>query len=110
MALERAKKGLKATRGSNDKISEKKKEIFDLTAKRKNLQDMGESLAVEYTERERLQKEIVKLEGELAEVGDKNLLLQKWATYDALLLQKQTREGKLLALKEKYPLGYPDAE
>ena len=108
--LEKAKKDLKAARGSNDKISEKKREIAELTAQIKNLHDMSNSLSAEYVERERLTEEIVTLDMELKSAGERNLVLQKWETFDSMTSQKTAKEGILQALREKYPLGLPSKE
>lgn len=108
--LEKAKKELKAARGSNDRITEKKNEIVELTAQIKNLKDMSEGLSAEYTERERLIKEIASLDAEVRTAGERNLVLQKWETLDAMSAQTEQKREGLRALKEKYPQGFPSAE
>ena len=109
-ALERAKKQLKAARGNNDKISEAKEQILFWNRRITNLVAMSESLSQEYFTRKRLQEEIDRLEETLAKASDKNVILQKWATYDAFLSRKKEKEEKLFALKEEYPFGFPSVE
>lgn len=107
-ALDKAKKSLKAARGNNDKISEKKREIGEWNAQIKNLRDMSDGLATEYVERERLHAEIGEVEKELKDAGERNLTLQKWDTYDAMQSEKARKEWTFKGLKEKYPSGLPN--
>ena len=106
-ALDKTKKTLKAARGNNDKISEKKAEITELIARIKNLQDMSESLAPVYTKREECAQEIAKLETQVESASARNVIAQKWQTLDTMSAQKQMKEKALERLKEKYPLGIP---
>ena len=108
--LEKAKKSLKAARGNNDKISEKKREISDLTAQIKNLRDMSAQLTAEYIEREQLCEEIDQLEKTLKEETERNLVLQRWDIFDSMILQKERKEEELQTLRKKYPLGMPGEE
>ncbi len=109
-ALEKAKKNLKAGRGSGGKINETKAEIVELTSAIKNLEDMGESLTREYAERENLAREIDRMDGELKVAGERDLILQKWEYYDSLLNRKRAREEGLALHKTKYPKGLPTQE
>ena len=106
-ALEKAKKELKAARGVGGRINLKKTEIAELTAQIKNLNDMSDSLAAEYAEREHLTRAIVTLDSELKTAGERAIILQKWETFDSLFLQKTAKENLLQTLKNKYPFGLP---
>lgn len=108
--LEKAKKDLKAARGNNDKISGKQREIVELTAQIKNLQDMSKQLSVEYVEREQLFKEVKRLEQETKEATEHNLVLQKWENADSMARQKENKEQAIRVLKEKYSQGVPSKE
>ncbi len=107
-ALEKAKKELKAGRGNNDKISRTKTEIVEWTAKAHNISNMGETLSDEYTERDRLVKEISFLETQVREEGERGLVLQKWETLDSMRAQATEKGVQLQALQEKYPNGLPE--
>lgn len=108
--LEKAKKTLKAGRGNNDLISQKRVEILSLNDQIKNLKDMSDSLTDEYVERERLTKEIASQESELKRAGERDLVLQKWETLDNLVVQTQQKTAVLNNYKEKYPSGLPSEE
>ncbi len=106
--LESAKKSLKAARGNNDKISKKKAEIVELNDTIQNLKDMSEGLAETYVERERLIVEIEGVEEALKNANERNLVLQKWETFDSMSKQKETKENEIRLLREKYPLSLPN--
>ena len=106
-ALEKAKKSLKAGRGNNDLISNKKAEILDLTARIQNLREMSDGLTEQYLERDRLSKEIAIQEETLKSVGEYNLILQKWETLDNLSAQLEQKENALASYREKYSQGVP---
>ena len=105
--LDRAKRDLKAARGGGGKINELKEDILKRNADLKNVRDMSQSLAVEYTKRERLSSEIRILDEKIRWTNGENLLLQKWETYDRLSAQRQAKEEALSAWNAKYPLGLP---
>lgn len=108
--LEKAKKLLKAGRGNNDLLSEKKAEIFDLNARIKNLNDMSDGLTVEYIERERLTHEITEAERTLKTASERSLLLQKWETLDKLTQDLEAKNEILRQYREKYLNGLPNAD
>ncbi|MBQ7948644.1 MAG: AAA family ATPase [Clostridia bacterium] len=106
--LEKVKKQLKASRGNNDLISEKKTEIFDLNARIKNLNDMSDGLEGEYVEREQLTRGIADAEKTLKEASERGLILQKWKTLDNLAAQIEQKTAILQENREKYPNGLPN--
>ena len=99
-ALEKAKKELRASRGNNDRISNKKSEILDLTGKIRNLEKMSEGLASEYAERERLTQEIAILQAQALSAG-------KWEVYAQMDAQARKEAETLSALQQRYPNGLP---
>lgn len=108
--LEKAKKQLKAGRGSNDLISAKNAEVLAFRDRIKNLKDMSDSLTDEYVEREQLSKKIALMEVEMKTANEREVVLQKWKNFDSLVAQAEEKTAKLKGFEEKYPNGIPSAE
>ena len=108
--LDKAKKELKAGRGANDRISQEKEKILNLSDRIKNLRAMSDSLSEEYVERERLMKEISTGEILLKQATERGLALQKWERLDSLTEETEQKSAALCAYKEKYPNGIPSAD
>ena len=109
-ALDRARKDLKAARGSGGKINETKTAISDLSIQLKNYEDMERSLTEAYISREGLSREVATLEDAYQEAGARGLVLQKWETFDRMIAKKKEREETLAKWQLRYPNGLPNDE
>ena len=108
--LEGAKKQLKASRGSNDLISQKNAEVLSLNETIKNLKDMSNSLTGKYIEREQLSKKIAQMETDIKAANEREIVVQKWKTLDDLTAQAEEKAAKLKGYETQYPNGIPTAE
>ena len=108
--LEGAKKQLKASRGSNDLISQKNAEVLSLNETIKNLKDMSNSLTGKYVEREQLSKKIAQLETDVQVANEREVVAQKWKTLDDLTAQAEEKAARLKGYEMQYPNGIPTAE
>ena len=109
-ALDKAKKRLKASRGTNDLSTKQKEKIYALNATIENLEKIGEDLGELYKERESLTANIAALEEREKKANGENLLLQKWETYDGYLAAANEDNARLQQLKAAYPTGLPTKE
>ena len=50
------------------------------------------------------------MEAQVESASARNLIAQKWQTLDSMSAQKESKEGALKTLTEKYPLGIPSQE
>ena len=109
-ALDKLRIEYKPSRGSGGTINADKAEIQSLLMEIKNYETMEGSLSESYRERESLTQEIEKLEGEYQEATARNVLLQKWETYDSMVAKRKAREEELAILNARYPNGIPTEE
>lgn len=107
--LERQQKEYKALRGRGGKIDEKHDEILRLNESIKNKEKINGELGRKYEERSALAKKVAELEQRQSTSRDKNLVLQKWRTYDGFAADADAERVRLEALKRKYPAGIPDS-
>lgn len=105
--LNKRRKELKADRGNGGLITAQREEISSLRAEIENFHQMSASLGRHYEEREELNRQIQEAEEREKAENEKNLLRQKWETYDsdAAALAKETKKAE--ALYQKYPKGLP---
>ena len=109
-ALDKLRKEYKPSRGSGGKINADKAEIHSLMMEIRNYETMEGSLSESYRERESLTQRKEKLEGEYQEATARNVLLQKWETYDSMVAKRKAREEELAILNARYPNGIPTEE
>ena len=107
LALDKAKKRLKAVRGDNDLSSQQKEKIHRLHTDIQNLEKISEDLGELYKEREELTAEICRLEEQEKQANGVNLLIQKWETYDGYLAVANEESTRLNGLQTSYPTGLP---
>ena len=108
--LEKKQKEYKAAKGRGGKIDEKHDEILRLEEKIENREQISVGLNRKYGERNVLAEKVSALETAQNTSRDKNLVLQKWQTYDGILADAEGDREKLKAIEEKYPSGLPDSE
>ena len=108
--LEKKQKEYKAGRGRGGKIDEKHDEILRLKAIIENKEQINSGLNRKYEERRVLAENVARLETAQNTSRDKNLVLQKWQTYDGFLSDAEGDREKLKQIEEKYPAGLPDSE
>lgn len=106
-ALAEKRKELKADRGSGGLITGKREEISRLQSEIENLNRISVSLGRQYEEREALQRQIREAEKREKTENDKNLLRQKWETYDNYAETLAEVREKAEALRRRYPEGLP---
>ncbi len=109
-SLEKAKKNLKAGRGSGGKINELKADIATCSTNIRNYKAMSDSLSDKYAERERRNAELAKLDDEVKKAEESGALLGKWENYDRLSLEAQEKGERIKGYERKYPLGIPSDE
>lgn len=106
--IERAKKNLKAAKGSNDLISQTNQAIFDKKSEIANLEIIAKSLDESYTKKNVLEQKIIAEEAEIDKVKNANLVIERWEKYDALAANGKRIQSELNERQNKYPYGLPD--
>ena len=109
-ALDKLRKEYKPSRGNSGKINADRAEINSLMVEIKNYEAMEGSLSESYRLRESLTQKIEELDKAYQEATAREVLLQKWETYDSMLAKKRAREEELTLLKARYPKGIPSEE
>lgn len=107
--LEKQQKEYKAGRGRGGKIDEKHDDVLRLKANIENKEKINGELTRKYEERRALASEVAELELKQNTSRDKNLVLQKWRTYDGFAGDAAAEREQLDALTAKYPDGIPAA-
>lgn len=105
--LEKRQKEYKAGRGRGGKIDEKHDEILRLKENIQNKEKINGELTRKYEERKALAATVAELEARQSSSRDKNLVLQKWQTYDGFSADAAAEREKLNVLQKKYPEGIP---
>lgn len=105
--LERARKELKASKGSNDLISRTNQAIFDKRSEIVNLEIIAKNLNESYIQKNGLEQEILRDEAQLDEIKSTNLILERWEKYDAISAHGTEIESRLKELNAEYPNGLP---
>lgn len=108
--LERARKNLKASKGSNDLISRTKQDISAVKNDIHNLESIAKGLDEKYTEKNALEQKILHDGARLEEIKNTNLVLERWEKYDAMSETETQTANSLNGLQVKYPCGLPDKE
>ena len=106
--LERARKELKASKGSNDLISRTNQAIFDKRSEIANLEIIAKNLNEGYIQKNGLEQEILRDEAQLEEIKSTNLILERWEKYDAISARGAEIENRLKELNAEYPDGLPN--
>ena len=108
--LERQQREFKAGKGRGGKIDAKHEEVLRLKESIENKEKINSELALKYEERKTLAGTVASLEARQHSSRDKNLVLQKWTTYDSILADAETEKEKLAKITDKYPSGLPEAD
>lgn len=108
--LEKARKNLKATKGSNDLISRTKQSILDVKSDINNLESIAKSLDGKYTEKNALEQKILHDTARFEEIKNTNLVLERWEKYDAMSETETQTANSLNGLQSVYPCGLPDKD
>ena len=108
--LEKQQKEYKLGRGRGGKIDEKHDEVTRLKENIENKEKINGELSRKYAERKTLAGEVAELEAQQSVSRNKNLVLQKWQTYDGIVSDAAAEREKLDNILAKYPSGLPDAE
>lgn len=106
--IERARKNLKAAKGSNDLISQTNQAIFDKKSEIANLEIIAKSLNESYTKKNALEQTILAEETEIDKVKNTNLVIERWEKYDALAANGKRVQAELSEWQSRYPYGLPD--
>lgn len=106
--LERARKELKAAKGSNDLFSRTNQAIIDKKNEISNLKIIAGNLDKSYTEKNGLEQKILRGEVRLEEIKNTNLVLERWGNFDAMTVSAAEKQNSLDAWQAKYPCGLPE--
>lgn len=109
-ALGRARKELKAAKGSNDLISRTAQALYEKKSEIANLESIARNLDASYAEKNALERKIQLDEARIEELKSANLAAERWEKYDALAAEKRSAEEQLKIRREGYPFGLPDGE
>lgn len=109
-ALNDKRKSLKADRGNGGLMTAQREEIIRLRSEIENFNQISASLGRHYEEREVLDRQIRNLEEREKTESGRNLLRQKWETYDSYAATLAEEKKKADALCRKYPKGLPTQE
>ncbi len=105
--LEKAKKQLKAAKGSNDLISRTQTEIINIQNAINNIESIASGLEDLYSRSGKLKGEIRDLEKRRDEASAENLLIERWNAYETMLARKTADGQALKELEGGYPCGIP---
>ena len=108
--LEKQQKEYKAGRGRGGAIDEKHDEVMRLKENIENKEKINGELTRKYEARRELAAEVAALEAKGSISRDRNLILQKWDTYDGFVADAAAEREKLEKIAEKYPEGLPDED
>ena len=108
--LEKQQKEYKAGRGRGGKIDEKHDAVLRLKENIENKEKINGELNRKYEERKVLADTVAQLEERGSSFRDRNLVLQKWDTYDGFVSDAEGERKKLALIEEKYPAGLPEEE
>ena len=108
--LEKKQKEYKAARGRGGLIDEKHEQVLRLKENIDNKEKINVALNSKYEERRALASAVAELEEKGASFRDRDLILQRWGTYDSLLSDAELEREKAQKIIEKYANGLPDAE
>lgn len=108
--LEQQQKRYKAGRGRGGLIDEKHDEVLRLKENIENKEKINGELSRKYAERRELAATVADLEEKQNSSRDRNLVLQKWQTYDAILSDLSAEREKLNGIEKRYPAGIPESD
>ena len=108
--LEKQLKEYKLARGRGGAIDAKHDEVLRLQENIENKEKINIELSRKYAERKALAVAVADLEAKQTSARDKNLVLQKWQTYDGFVADAAAERAKLDSLKNKYPAGLPEED
>ncbi|MDE6127562.1 MAG: hypothetical protein K2G16_00005, partial [Lachnospiraceae bacterium] len=108
--LNNKRKELKADRGNGGLITAQREEISRLHSEIENFNRIAVSLGGQYEEREALERQIRETEEKEKTESRRNLLRQKWETYDGYADALAEEKEKVNVLYQKYPKGLPTQE
>ena len=107
--LEQQQKKYKAGRGRGGLIDEKHDEVMRLKENIENKEKINVELSRKYAERKELADKVAELEAQQSVSRNKNLVLQKWQTYDGIVADAAAEREKIESIKNRYPAGLPEA-
>ena len=106
--LEKQLKEYKLVRGRGGAIDAKHDEVVRLKENIENKEKINSGLSRKYAERKALAATVAELEAKQTSTRDKNLVLQKWQTYDSITADAAAEKLKFDFVKGKYPAGVPE--
>ena len=106
--LEQQQKKYKAGRGRGGLIDEKHDEVVRLKENIENKEKINVELSRKYAERKELAERVAGLEAQQSVSRNKNLVLQKWQTYDGIVADAAAERERLAAVERRYPSGLPE--
>lgn len=106
--LEKKQKLYKAARGRGGAIDDKHEEVLRLKENISNKEKINGELGRKYAERRTLSAMIAGLEKSQNLSRDRELILQKWQTYDGIVADAEAESEKLKPFNDKYPEGLPE--
>ena len=109
-ALEKAKRTIRAAKGSNDLISKAERERLELISQISNLEALSDELGTLYKKREALIIEVTSLEKKQNEIANKRYRASLVDSYRRMSEEASSRERTVKEIEERYKNGTPSTE